>query len=454
MSHINLTEPQIANDLSLDEFIVIVENGIKAKSNFMKSVKFPQLLLRSLRELKTLIGNDELKKSVAGQISNLLFQQERRRLDPSIPEEPAMLNILLYGPPGVGKTLFATKLGKIIYSLGYLEGANEKKQEVNDILKDMMGGSGSNDNLTIYILFLFIMLLISLCSFLMSIYGKFGGIWTVVLFSVIILLILLFSYVFFEEQQPNNKNIDEINRLAERINRTNEEMNINDDELITVVSRADFIDQYVGWTDKKTLKLLKQNIGKVLFVDEAYSLISGANGHDMFGNEALTTLNLFLSQNPRKIVVIFAGYEDLMQKTVFAAQPGLVRRFMWHFNCVGYNAEELYEIFSLQLNKFKWKIENREEVLDLFRKNMDAFPSFGGDTERLINYVENFYSSDFFSGRTMAPNMIKSKHVEKGLKKLRQNNIKSKSSNDDNLMDLISKDPGSLSRVLSQLRTA
>lgn len=99
-----------------------------------------------------------------------------------------------------------------------------------------------------------------------------------------------------------------------------------DDQIIKVVTRADFVDRYVGWTSPKTIKLLEENLGKVLFVDEAYSLINGP--HDEFGMEALTALNLFLSQRPREIIVVFAGYKDLLQTGVYSVQPGLKRRFI------------------------------------------------------------------------------------------------------------------------------
>ncbi|GAH10958.1 unnamed protein product, partial [marine sediment metagenome] len=45
-------------------------------------------------------------------------------------------------------------------------------------------------------------------------------------------------------------------------------------DLIRIVSREDFVAGFVGQTAIKTEKLLKDSIGKVLFIDEAYSLIN------------------------------------------------------------------------------------------------------------------------------------------------------------------------------------
>ena len=55
----------------------------------------------------------------------------------------------------------------------------------------------------------------------------------------------------------------------------------------------------------------------MLFVDEAYSLYNGSNfSPDMYGMECLTTINLYMSENPTKVIVIFAGYKDLLDKII------------------------------------------------------------------------------------------------------------------------------------------
>ena len=98
--------------------------------------------------------------------------------------------------------------------------------------------------------------------------------------------------------------------------------------------------------------------------------------------EALTALNLFLSQHSNEIIVIFAGYKDLLETGPYSVQPGLRRRFMWQFDCEGYNAEQLFEIFRIQLDKKGWGLTDNAASLKLFINNYDAFPAFGGDTER------------------------------------------------------------------------
>jgi len=184
----------------------------------------------------------------------------------------------------------------------------------------------------------------------------------------------VYTNYFKEEPKPENKD--------ENTEGVPNKINVQDDKMVSVVSRADFVDQYLGGTDKKTLKLLKKNLGKVLFVDEAYSLITG--DRDMYGIEALTTLNLFMSQHPNEIIIIFAGYKDLIEEKIFTAQPGLKRRFMWNFSCEAYTPVELFEIFKLQAKNSGWKIEDNEKIFDFFKSNFSKFESFGGDTERVL----------------------------------------------------------------------
>jgi len=197
----------------------------------------------------------------------------------------------------------------------------------------------------------------------------------------------------------------------------------SDSQIIKVVSREDFVDQYVGWTAPKTKKLLLDNIGKVLFVDEAYSLVEGLD--DKFGVEAATTLNLFMSQHPNEIIVIFAGYKNLLEKGIFTAQPGLKRRFMYHFHCDGYTPEQLFKIFKSQLAKKGWGVTDDKEAINIFIKEKDAFPFSGGDTERLTHYAKVEHSKDYMKkAEGMKLNKLSPLHISKGISKLKENSGK------------------------------
>ena len=423
----------------LSHLIARLQRGIARNASYVKTILHPQLLVMSLQELHDLIGNDDVKDSVATQVSHLIMVRRRAQEHTTIKEDEVMLNTKLEGPPGVGKTLIATKLAKIWYSLGYLHvsKSTEDKQELRDMLKDLLkttntDDTSANNGTTLYIFLLFIIILITVLSMIWSFYAKFGGVWTAI--GIVLLIIIIIAFAFFITASVNENN-DNTNNIQQNINGQTNNVNKgqvdseqtahfsfpSDSELFVTCSRQDFIDKYVGWTAQKVLKFVKQHKGKVIFVDEAYSLINGP--HDEFGMEALTTLNLYMSQHPRDNIFIFAGYRDLLETGPFAAQPGLKRRFMWQFNCNGYNGQQLFEIFKVQLAKKGWGVNKEEEVRQLFIQNADAFQGFGGDTERAAFFAELEHSRDFISNENgLSINMLEPHHIRRGIQKLRDNN--------------------------------
>jgi hypothetical protein len=455
----------------LSRLIARIQRGIARSASYVKTIRHPQLLVASLQELNDLIGNDKVKDAVATQVSHLIMIKRRSLETASIKEDEVMLNTVLYGPPGVGKTLVGTKLAKIWYSLGYLDGSRnikEKKQELGDLLKDLfkdgaggMSSSGTNDEtaITIYVMFIFIMILIIILSMAWSFYSRFGGYWTLFVIGLFIFFILVVGYYVSasinnsnsnSNANKNNTNITGDPKDIKGSNCTGNDCPIgrgsnpngirnkndknefgnspvirdtpSDDQVIKVVTRADFVDRYVGWSDKKTIKLLEENLGKVLFVDEAYSLVTDM--HDSFGMEVLTTINLFLSQHSKEIIVIFAGYKDLMETGIFSFQPGLRRRFMWQFDCNGYTPDQMYDIFKMQLRKKGWGLTDDDGTKALFRQYPECFPAFGGDTERLAFFSELEHSRDFIGNeKGMSINLLAPDHVRRGILKLIENNI-------------------------------
>lgn len=429
----------------LSNLIDRLKQGIENNSSFVKTIRHPQLLVISLQELHDMIGNQEIKDTIADQVSHLIMLRRRAVDNPKIKEGGMMLNIVLKGDAGVGKTFCATKIAKILYSLGYIDGsknpAANKPSLLGSVFGDTTGNSSSTEDstaMTLYILFIFIIILVTFMSIAWSFYEKFGGIWTIAIIILILFSIILVGvWISSSMDNSNNSNNSNENIVGSKENKENKvDENVEgaaptpsgslklptDDQIVKIVTRADFIDKYVGWTDKKTIKLLNDNLGKVLFVDEAYSLINGP--HDEFGMEALTALNLFLSQHPNEIIIIFAGYKDLLETGPFAVQPGLKRRFMYHFDCKGYTPDELYLIFKSQLDKNGWGLIDEPNTLKLFQANPDAFPAFGGDTERAGHFSELAHSREYIkNGKDMELNKLSVNHVKRGIEQLRRNNV-------------------------------
>ena len=74
--------------------------------------------------------------------------------------------------------------------------------------------------------------------------------------------------------------------------------------------RSSLVAGYVGQTAIKTHAVVQSALGGVLFIDEAYSLVSDAK--DTFGREALDTLIKLVEGYRDDLVVILAGYENQM----------------------------------------------------------------------------------------------------------------------------------------------
>merc|ERR1712224_1166168 len=77
---------------------------------------------------------------------------------------------------------------------------------------------------------------------------------------------------------------------------------------VVVATRDDLVGQYVGHTAPKTKEVIKQALGGVLLVDEAYYLYNAANDRD-YGQESIEILLTFMENNREDLVVVLAGYK-------------------------------------------------------------------------------------------------------------------------------------------------
>jgi SpoVK/Ycf46/Vps4 family AAA+-type ATPase len=110
-------------------------------------------------------------------------------------------------------------------------------------------------------------------------------------------------------------------------------------------ARADLVAGYVGQTAMKTTRKVKEALGGVLFIDEAYTLARDIGSTVSFGGEAIDTLLKLMEDYRDDLVVIAAGYSDEMEGFI-NANPGLQSRFTDTLEFPDYTDEELSAIFQ------------------------------------------------------------------------------------------------------------
>ena len=124
---------------------------------------------------------------------------------------------------------------------------------------------------------------------------------------------------------------------------------------------------FVGQTALKTQEVIQSAMGGVLFIDEAYALSNG--GDNDFGQEAIDTLLKAMEDHRDDLIVIVAGYTNLMEGFI-NSNPGLQSRFNKYFYFADYTGEQLIKIFDgmCKKNGYAMTDEAHETATEFFRQ--------------------------------------------------------------------------------------
>ena len=125
------------------------------------------------------------------------------------------------------------------------------------------------------------------------------------------------------------------------------------------VDRSKLVAKYVGQTAPQVMEVVNQALGGVLFIDEAYSLVS-RRGENDFGYEAVDTLIKAMEDHRDDLIVIVAGYPDKMEEFL-SSNPGLQSRFNKYINFDDYTPQELLDIFRGMCKKNGYKLTGNAE---------------------------------------------------------------------------------------------
>ena len=141
------------------------------------------------------------------------------------------------------------------------------------------------------------------------------------------------------------------------------------------VDRSGLVAGYVGQTALKTQKVIEKAMGGVLFIDEAYAL-NGKSEND-FGQEAIDTILKAMEDHRDDLVVIVAGYTELMDRFIHS-NPGLESRFNRFLMFEDYTPEQMVAIFKMQCKKGCYVLaQGTEELVRDFIAEESADDSFG-----------------------------------------------------------------------------
>ena len=145
-----------------------------------------------------------------------------------------------------------------------------------------------------------------------------------------------------------------IARLMARIYRS---LGILSKGQLVETDRSGLVAGYVGQTAIKTQEVIEKAKGGVLFIDEAYTLTTrGAND---YGQEAVDTLLKAMEDNRDDLIVIVAGYIELMEGFV-NSNPGLKSRFNRFMDFPDYTVDEMMGIFDMRCNKSGYRLKDDE----------------------------------------------------------------------------------------------
>ena len=151
--------------------------------------------------------------------------------------------------------------------------------------------------------------------------------------------------------------------------------------------RSGLVAGYVGQTAIKTQDKIKEALGGILFIDEAYAL-SASKGENDFGEEAIDTILKAMEDHRDDFIVIVAGYPKLMDEFLHS-NPGLESRFNKHLFFDDYNPQELFDIFVSMEEKSSLKLDKKAEKF--LKGHFEDVYKCRGDNFANGRYVRNIF---------------------------------------------------------------
>lgn len=155
------------------------------------------------------------------------------------------------------------------------------------------------------------------------------------------------------------------------------------------VDRSGLVRGYVGQTATRVQEVVEEALGGILFIDEAYSLTVN-KGEGDFGQEAVDTLLKAMEDHRNDLIVIVAGYTDLMDQFL-ESNPGLCSRFNNFIRFDDYTAEQMMDILTKNLAEQEYKLSDdaKKAAFEMLKKRENNKPENFANARDVRNFMEH-----------------------------------------------------------------
>lgn len=159
------------------------------------------------------------------------------------------------------------------------------------------------------------------------------------------------------------------------------------------VDRSGLVRGYVGQTAARVQEVVEEALGGILFIDEAYTLTVN-KGEGDFGQEAVDTLLKAMEDHRKDLIVIVAGYTNLMD-AFLESNPGLRSRFSNFIHFDDYTADEMMEILRRNLADQEYRLsgEAEKKAFQMMQARVANKPDNFANARDVRNFMEHAISN-------------------------------------------------------------